>query len=106
MSINSIGKQAGFTMTVEARRDAAKAIEASRELQATNGKVVEEYGQKERANLVEAQDKRDAAQTQAVADERRIQGQKEADVLRERYQEDARVAQEAVVVGRLIDAVG
>ena len=106
MSIDSIGNQAGFTMTVAARRDAAKAIEAARDLQSSNGKVVEKYKVKEHENRVDSQDKRDAARAQEVADERRIQGQKEADEVRELYQEDARQAEEAVVVGRLVNSVG
>lgn len=106
MSIDSIGNQAGFTMTVAARRDAAKSVEAARDLQVSNGKVVEKYQVVERENRVDDQDKREAAHLEKVSEERRIHGQKEADEVRELYQEDARQAEEAVVVGRLVDAVG
>ena len=46
-------------------------------------------------NALGAQDKRDAAHAQKVADENRVQGQKEADAVAELYQEDARKAEEA-----------
>ena len=106
MSIDSIGNKAGFTMTVDARKDAAKAVEAGRDLQASNGKVIAKYQVQERENFVDARDKSHAAHVQKVADERRSDGQKEADAMRERYQEDARRAEEAVVVGRLVNSVG
>lgn len=106
MSIDSIGKQAGFTMTVDGRKDAAKSVEASRDLQTSNGKVIAEYQLTEQKNRVDARDKGDKVHAQKVADERRIDGQKEADSMRELYQEDARRAEEAVVVGRLVNSVG
>ena len=49
MSIDSIGNRAGFTMTVDARKDAVKVVETARDLQASNGKVIENYQLKEYA---------------------------------------------------------